>query len=145
MISAMRTRKIAQLEAVRGSRVILLVNRQETMRFLGFPLVRYIDVNDSEAVLRAIQLTDDDVPRAARKASAGGAGDGAGREAVERRLDARLSHRGDRSQGAGATGQHRHPGYGAGAHGALPAACERSQRRISAGSAPTPGQPAGLS
>jgi ClpP class serine protease len=55
-------RKIAQLERQRGSRVILLVHRQETMRFLGFPIVRYIDINDSEEVLRAIQMTDDDVP-----------------------------------------------------------------------------------
>jgi ClpP class serine protease len=60
--NTMRTRKIAQLERLRNSRVILLVHRQETMRFLGVPLVRYIDINDSEAVLRAIQLTDDDVP-----------------------------------------------------------------------------------
>jgi hypothetical protein len=28
------------------------------MRFLGFPVARYIDVNDSEDVLRAIQMTD---------------------------------------------------------------------------------------
>jgi Serine dehydrogenase proteinase len=28
----------------------------------GFPVVRYIDVNDSEEVLRAIHLTDSDVP-----------------------------------------------------------------------------------
>jgi ClpP class serine protease len=62
MLDAMRTRKIAQLERARGSRVILLVHRQETMRLLGFPVVRYIDINDSEEVLRAIQLTDDDVP-----------------------------------------------------------------------------------
>jgi ClpP class serine protease len=62
MQEAMRTRKIAQLESKRNSRVILLVHRQETMRFLGFPLVRYIDINDSEDVLRAIQMTDDDVP-----------------------------------------------------------------------------------
>ena len=59
---AMRARKIAQIESERNSRVILLVHRQETMRFLGFPLVRYIDINDSEDVLRAIQMTDDDVP-----------------------------------------------------------------------------------
>jgi len=32
------------------------------MRFLGIPLMRYIDINDSEEVLRAIQMTDDDVP-----------------------------------------------------------------------------------
>ena len=62
MLDAMRMRKIAQLERKRNSRVILLVHRQETMRLLGFPLVRYIDVNDSEQVLRAIQLTDQEVP-----------------------------------------------------------------------------------
>jgi len=62
MLEAMRTRKIAQLEGERNTRVILLVHRQETMRLLGFPVARYIDVNDSEEVLRAIQMTDDDVP-----------------------------------------------------------------------------------
>src|SRR5258706_14112218 len=62
LLEAMRTRKIAQLEQKRGSRVILLVHRQETMRLLGFPIARYIDINDSEEVLRAIQMTDDDVP-----------------------------------------------------------------------------------
>src|ERR1700757_1331950 len=62
MMEAMRTRKIAQLERARSSRVILLVHRQETMKFLGFPVMRYIDVNDSEEVLRAIRLTDDEVP-----------------------------------------------------------------------------------
>src|SRR4030081_1318610 len=62
MLEAMRARKIAQLEGQRHSRVILLVHRQETMRLLGFPVMRYIDINDSEDVLRAIQMTDDDVP-----------------------------------------------------------------------------------
>jgi ClpP class serine protease len=61
-LEAMRARKIAQIEKQRGSRVILLIHRQETMNLLGFPLMRYIDVNDSEEVLRAIQLTDDEVP-----------------------------------------------------------------------------------
>src|SRR6202158_1198977 len=62
MLEAMRVRKISHLERERKSRVILLVHRQETMRFLGFPVARYIDINDSEEVLRAIQLTDADVP-----------------------------------------------------------------------------------
>src|ERR1700721_3564753 len=62
MMDAMRTRKIAQLERARNSRVILLVHRQETMRLLGFPVMRYIDVNDSEEVLRTIRLTDEEVP-----------------------------------------------------------------------------------
>src|SRR5712671_5083491 len=55
MLEVMRTRKIAQLEGQRNSRVILMVHRQETMRLLGFPLMRYIDINDSEDVLRAIR------------------------------------------------------------------------------------------
>ena len=62
MLEGMRMRKIAQIEQKRSSRVILLVHRQETMRLLGFPVMRYIDVNDSEQVLRAIQMTDDDIP-----------------------------------------------------------------------------------
>ena len=62
MLDAMRTRKIARLESARNSRVILLVHRQETMRFLGFPVARYIDINDSEDILRAIQMTDEEVP-----------------------------------------------------------------------------------
>ena len=62
MLDASRMRRIARLEKRRGSRVILLVHRQETMRLLGFPIARYIDVNDSEEVLRAIQMTDPDVP-----------------------------------------------------------------------------------
>ena len=62
MLAAMRTRKISEIERKRGSRVILLVHRQETVRFLGFPLVRYIDMQDSEEVLRAIHMTEDEVP-----------------------------------------------------------------------------------
>lgn len=62
MLDAMRVRKISQIEQERKSRVILLVHRQETMRLLGFPVARYIDINDSEDVLRAIQMTDVDVP-----------------------------------------------------------------------------------
>jgi ClpP class serine protease len=62
MLNAARARKIARLESQRNSRVILLVHRQETMRLLGFPVVRYIDINDSEVVLRAIQMTDEEIP-----------------------------------------------------------------------------------
>jgi ClpP class serine protease len=57
-----RQRRIARFERKRGSRVIVMVHRQETMRLLGFPIVRYIDINDSEDILRAIRLTDADVP-----------------------------------------------------------------------------------
>jgi ClpP class serine protease len=61
-LDASRQRLIARIERQRGSRLILLVHRQETLSFLGFPLMRYIDVNDSEEVMRAIQLTDPAVP-----------------------------------------------------------------------------------
>src|SRR5438552_14380705 len=57
-LQASRERLIAKIERQRKSRVILLVHRQETMSILGFPVFRYIDVNDSEEVLRAIHLTD---------------------------------------------------------------------------------------
>ena len=62
LLDASRQRLIGAIERKRGSRVIVLVHRQETMSFLGFPVYRYIDVNDSEEVLRAIQLTGPDVP-----------------------------------------------------------------------------------
>jgi ClpP class serine protease len=62
LLEASRQRLIAKIERQRNSRVILLVHRQETMSILGFPVFRYIDVNDSEEVLRAIYLTDPAVP-----------------------------------------------------------------------------------
>ncbi len=61
-LEAARQRMIERIEKKRGSRVILLVHRQETMSFFGFPVMRYIDINDSEQVIRAIHLTDPDVP-----------------------------------------------------------------------------------
>src|SRR5881396_3120205 len=62
MLEASRQRLPARIERERQSRVVLLVHRQETMSLLGFPLFRYIDINDSEEVLRAIHLTDPEIP-----------------------------------------------------------------------------------
>src|SRR4030081_93245 len=62
MLEASRLRVLSRFERARKSRVISLVHRQETMSFLGFPVMRYIDVNDSEEGLRAIKLTDPDCP-----------------------------------------------------------------------------------
>ncbi len=59
---AARLRMFQQLERSRGSRVIALIHREETMSLLGFPLVRYIDIQDSEEVLRAIRLTPPELP-----------------------------------------------------------------------------------
>ena len=62
LLEASRKRMIALIERERKSRVVLLVHRQETMSLLGFPIFRYIDINDSEEVLRAIYLTDPEIP-----------------------------------------------------------------------------------
>src|SRR5881409_3157722 len=62
LLEASRKRMIGVIEKQRKSRVVLLVHRQETMSLLGFPVFRYIDINDSEEVLRAIHLTDPEIP-----------------------------------------------------------------------------------
>ena len=76
MLEASRLRVLRGFERPRQSRVIALVHRQETMSFLGFPVMRYIDVNDSEDVLRAIKLTDADVPDRPDRPHAGWSGPG---------------------------------------------------------------------
>lgn len=53
---------IQRFEKKRGSRVITLIHRQETMSFLGIPISRYLDVDDSEQILRAVRLTPADMP-----------------------------------------------------------------------------------
>jgi ClpP class serine protease len=62
LLEASRKRLIVHIERERSSRVVLLIHRQETMSFLGFPVFRYIDINDSEEVLRAIHMTDPEIP-----------------------------------------------------------------------------------
>jgi ClpP class serine protease len=53
---------IRALETERGSRVITMIHRQETVSLLGIPFGRFIDIEDSEQVLRAIRLTPDEMP-----------------------------------------------------------------------------------
>jgi ClpP class serine protease len=62
MLEAARVRMLRTIETKRGTRVITLIHRQEILALLGFPLARYIDIHDSEQVLRAIKLTDPNVP-----------------------------------------------------------------------------------
>jgi ClpP class serine protease len=52
-----RRRALNEISKQRGATVITLIHRQETMSLLGFPLVRYIDIDDAESVLRAIRGT----------------------------------------------------------------------------------------
>jgi ClpP class serine protease len=57
-----RNRSFNSFEQRRKTRLITMIHRQETMSFLGFPIARYIDIEDSEQVLRAIRLTPPDMP-----------------------------------------------------------------------------------
>jgi len=61
-MDARRRMVIDAIERKHNSRLITLIHRQETMSFLGIPIRRYIDIEDSERVLRAIRLTDENVP-----------------------------------------------------------------------------------
>lgn len=57
-----RASLIKKIEVLRKSRVITLIHRQEGMSLLGFPMGSYIDIDDSEAILRAIRFTPKDIP-----------------------------------------------------------------------------------
>lgn len=62
LLESRRFQAIKEFEQKRRSRVILLIHRQESISLLGIPLSRYISIEDSEQVLRAIRLTPPDVP-----------------------------------------------------------------------------------
>ncbi|HIJ54622.1 MAG TPA: hypothetical protein HPQ03_00710 [Deltaproteobacteria bacterium] len=53
---------IDAIQEERGSRVITLIHRQETVTFLGIPVSKHIDIDDAEATLRAIRMTPADRP-----------------------------------------------------------------------------------
>jgi ClpP class serine protease len=61
-LEIMRIRLIRKIEISRKSRLITLIHRQELLSLLGIPLSKYINIEDSEAILRAIRLTPDDMP-----------------------------------------------------------------------------------
>ncbi len=61
-LEAARWRHIRKLEQSRGSRVITLIHRQETKSLLGLFAMRFLDIEDSEAILRAIRMTPEDMP-----------------------------------------------------------------------------------
>jgi ClpP class serine protease len=54
---AARRRSLSAISKRRDATVITLIHRQETMNLLGFPVVRYIDIDDAEGILRAIHET----------------------------------------------------------------------------------------
>jgi ClpP class serine protease len=52
-----RRRTLATIATKRDATVITLIHRQETLSLLGIPIMRHIDIDDSEGVLRAIRST----------------------------------------------------------------------------------------
>jgi ClpP class serine protease len=57
VLAARRRADLVRLSHKRQATVITLIHRQETMSLLGFPVVRYIDIDDAEGVLEAIRET----------------------------------------------------------------------------------------
>jgi ClpP class serine protease len=57
LMYARRRQTLATLSRRRRATVITLIHRQETMSLLGFPVVRYIDIDDAQSILRAINET----------------------------------------------------------------------------------------
>ncbi|RLE67355.1 MAG: hypothetical protein DRJ45_09640, partial [Thermoprotei archaeon] len=62
MLEAARLKMIRKIEERRKSRVITMIHRQEGFSFLGIPFMKYINIEDSERILRAVRLTPDDMP-----------------------------------------------------------------------------------
>jgi ClpP class serine protease len=53
-------KRLSMIEAIqnqRGSQVITMIHREETVSLLGVPVSKYINIEDAEAALRAIRLT----------------------------------------------------------------------------------------
>ncbi len=62
MLNRARESIIEKLEENRGSRAITLIHRQESLGFLGIPMFRFINIEDSEEILRAIRMTPENMP-----------------------------------------------------------------------------------
>ncbi len=61
-IQAARLNLIRKIEKKTGFRVITMIHRQESVGFFKIPVYRFIDIEDSEAILRAIRHTPPDKP-----------------------------------------------------------------------------------
>ena len=57
-----RTKLLDRFQSERKSRVIAMIHRQETLSVLGVPVSNFINIEDSEEILRAIRATPSDQP-----------------------------------------------------------------------------------
>jgi ClpP class serine protease len=62
ILAVRRAAVLRALEKHRGSRAITLIHRRENFSFLGIPFGGFIDIDDSEAVIRAIEFTGKQIP-----------------------------------------------------------------------------------
>ncbi len=62
LINFQRMKLLEAIGNERNSKVITLIHRQETVGFLGLPIKKYIQMEDAEAVVRAIREIPDDKP-----------------------------------------------------------------------------------
>ena len=61
-LAAARAAALADFQQQRRSRVIAMIHRQETVSLFGVPVSSSIDIEDSEAILRAIRATPPEQP-----------------------------------------------------------------------------------
>jgi ClpP class serine protease len=57
VLALSRQRLLDEIARKRDATVVTLIHRQETLSLLGIPLLRHIDIDDSQGVLRAIRET----------------------------------------------------------------------------------------
>lgn len=57
-----RASLIRRLETKLGAKVVTMIHRQEKISFFGIPIYRFISIEDSEAILRAIRSTPPNTP-----------------------------------------------------------------------------------
>jgi ClpP class serine protease len=57
LLAQARRRALAGIAGARDATVITLIHRQESLSLLGIPLMRHIDIDDAESVLKAIRET----------------------------------------------------------------------------------------
>ncbi len=61
-LQAARSSLMKSIAKKRGSAVITLIHRQESLGLFGIPFYRFIDIEDSEEVLRAIRTVPSNKP-----------------------------------------------------------------------------------
>ncbi|MEK8095513.1 hypothetical protein WOC76_23950 [Methylocystis sp. IM3] len=61
-VEVLRRRAIFAIEKQRHTRVISLIHREESINLFGIPVVKFLNMNDLEEIMRGIHLTDPETP-----------------------------------------------------------------------------------